>query len=278
MGIDVECFVRKFVSLPPFSLPLFFPLCSPSYHCLPSILSIPILFIDPPPKSLICPMCLGVLEDPVACPNEHLFCSEELLEWLLCGSTCPADNLPLDPESVTRPGRIVLNLLGELERYCPQRQRGCSWTGQQDSLEAHLRECSYERGEDSGRKVERLQTKVQQLQRDNAVLRGRLEAKDREIQQLERRLVSKLGALRRNHSYAQDEEEMEECLLKFGATRRSHRYTQDEEEVEEDKRVTRAELEESLLKFGVSRLSHSYMQDEEEVEEDSRVIRAQLQE
>ncbi|CAM9817199.1 unnamed protein product, partial [Chrysoparadoxa australica] len=103
-------------------------------------------FVHPPPRSLICPICLGVLEDPVACPSGHLFCRQELAEWFRRGGgTCPADNVPIHPSSVTEllestTGRVVQNLLGELERYCPKKEKGCTWTGQQDCLEAHLRD------------------------------------------------------------------------------------------------------------------------------------------
>ena len=33
-------------------------------------------------SELICPICTLVLENPVQTPSEHLFCEEELLEWL----------------------------------------------------------------------------------------------------------------------------------------------------------------------------------------------------
>ena len=31
---------------------------------------------------LICPICTQVLERPVQTPSEHLFCEDELLEWM----------------------------------------------------------------------------------------------------------------------------------------------------------------------------------------------------
>ena len=33
-------------------------------------------------KELFCPICTLVLENPVQTPSEHLFCEDELLEWL----------------------------------------------------------------------------------------------------------------------------------------------------------------------------------------------------
>ena len=39
------------------------------------------------PNELFCPICTLVLENPVQTPTEHLFCEDELLEWLTRSGT-----------------------------------------------------------------------------------------------------------------------------------------------------------------------------------------------
>ena len=51
-------------------------------------------------SQLICPICTQVLDNPVQTPTDHLFCEDELLEWLSRSTMCPATNTPLDPDSI----------------------------------------------------------------------------------------------------------------------------------------------------------------------------------
>ena len=72
-------------------------------------------------SQLICPICTQVLDRPVQTPSEHLFCEDELLEWMTRSQFCPVTNSKLEPDSIKRPGRVILNMLAELDRYCPHR-------------------------------------------------------------------------------------------------------------------------------------------------------------
>jgi len=65
---------------------------------------------------LYCPICACVLENPVQTPTEHLFCEDELLEWMIQSDACPVTKNKLNPDDIRKPGRIITNLLGELER------------------------------------------------------------------------------------------------------------------------------------------------------------------
>lgn len=91
---------------------------------------------------LYCPICTCVLENPVQTPSEHLFCEDELLEWMISSDVCPVTKTNLNPDDIKKPGRIITNLLGELERYCPNRSAGCEWQGKNYSIEAHVQFCS----------------------------------------------------------------------------------------------------------------------------------------
>jgi hypothetical protein len=92
-------------------------------------------------NQLICPICTQVLDNPVQTPSEHLFCEDELLEWMTRSQKCPLTNEKLDPLSITKPGRIIVCMLAELERYCVNKNEGCKWQGQNDQLLVHLKSC-----------------------------------------------------------------------------------------------------------------------------------------
>ncbi|CAM9843256.1 unnamed protein product, partial [Heterosigma akashiwo] len=94
---------------------------------------------------LLCTICQEVLERPVQTPCEHLFCEDELLDWLSKKQTCPVDQRLIKPDEICQASRIVTNLLGELERYCIFKDKGCYWTGPCERLQSHLdEECMHQ--------------------------------------------------------------------------------------------------------------------------------------
>jgi len=101
------------------------------------------LFVHPERISsqLICPICTQVLLNPVQTPTDHLFCEDELLEWMTRSSVCPVTNAKLDPDSIRKPSRIIVNMLAELQRFCDNKCEGCTWTGEQEHLSSHLTAC-----------------------------------------------------------------------------------------------------------------------------------------
>lgn len=94
-------------------------------------------------SQLICPICTQVLKNPVQTSTEHLFCEEELLEWMSRSSLCPVTKRVLDPEKIAKPSRIILNMLAELEVYCSNKAEGCTWTGAHEHLASHLNSCTF---------------------------------------------------------------------------------------------------------------------------------------
>jgi FtsZ-binding cell division protein ZapB len=94
-------------------------------------------------SQLICPICTQVLKNPVQTSTDHLFCEDELLEWMSRSSICPVSKQVLDPSKIKKPSRIILNMLAELEIYCTNKNEGCNWSGQHERLENHLVTCTY---------------------------------------------------------------------------------------------------------------------------------------
>jgi len=128
-------------------------------------------------KNLLCPITQSVLEKPVMTPCEHLFCEDALLEWLLRSDRCPVCNNLLNPEEISKPGRVIVNMLAELKRFCPHRSRGCLWTGPNEQVEKHLSsKCSHKDDLDN---VEHLKDLVEQLKVENHKIKEVREGEER---------------------------------------------------------------------------------------------------
>ena len=80
--------------------------------------------------ALTCTICLCLLDDPVQCPEGHLFCHKCLLKWMSTPGTrssfCPTCSIPLPQPDAFIKNRALQNLLGP----CPCRCPNCpNWTG-----------------------------------------------------------------------------------------------------------------------------------------------------
>jgi hypothetical protein len=123
---------------------------------------------------LICPICHGVVEKPVQTPSEHLFCEDELLEWMLRSELCPITHEPLDPNGITKPGRIITNMLAALERYCPSKEMGCEWQGPSDRLASHLSSCEWQNPQRLIKKLEEKDVLITLLQERISQTQGKI--------------------------------------------------------------------------------------------------------
>lgn len=138
-----------------------------------------------------CVICSGVLENPVQTPCEHMFCEEELLEWMTRKGTCPLDRAALDPDHIQPPSRIVLGMLGDLRRKCDHEAEGCEWVGTVEAFSAHVAQCTH-------LSKAALQAKLQEAEQRNDELRR--EARDKDALLLE--LANKLETRTRQLSEA----------------------------------------------------------------------------
>lgn len=115
----------------------------------------------------LCPICQGVVEPAVVTPCDHLFCEGCLLSWLQRREkgkeSCPVCVELIDAERVKRPSRIILNLLGELERFCCHREEGCDWTGTQEAFPHHVQGCRHVPRTALVAKIERRDARIAQL-------------------------------------------------------------------------------------------------------------------
>ncbi|CAB4019213.1 E3 ubiquitin- ligase NRDP1 isoform X2 [Paramuricea clavata] len=94
-------------------------------------------------KNFLCPICTDVLKDPVQCHNQHLFCRACITEHLKNSQTCPVCMEKLTEEALSKPPRIVTNILDGLMINCDNKERGCVELVELGLLEAHISVCEY---------------------------------------------------------------------------------------------------------------------------------------
>ncbi|XP_013785483.1 E3 ubiquitin-protein ligase NRDP1-like [Limulus polyphemus] len=95
-------------------------------------------------EELICPICSGVLEEPLQAPQcEHAFCRICIHEWLTRQQTCPVDRTPITPLQLKSVPRILRNLLSRLLISCDNSTFGCAAVVKLDRLSSHLEGCEH---------------------------------------------------------------------------------------------------------------------------------------
>ena len=101
-------------------------------------------FKDKVDIKLQCSVCLKVLKDPVQCPNEHCFCRSCIRKSLRENSkACPVCQHHLTEETLTKPPRILTELLEGLEIRCDHENRGCRELIKLEFLDQHVNSCGY---------------------------------------------------------------------------------------------------------------------------------------
>ena len=93
---------------------------------------------------LQCSLCFKVFKDPVQCPNEHYFCRSCIQRNLRHNAeTCPVCQHPLTEETLTKPPRILTEMLENLVIRCDYERRGCQELIKLEFLDRHVRSCGY---------------------------------------------------------------------------------------------------------------------------------------
>ena len=94
--------------------------------------------------TLLCPVCRNVLKDPVQCQNEHYFCRSCIKKHLHENSeTCPVCQDHLTEEALTKPPRLLTNMLECLKIRCEHAKRGCQELIKLEFLDQHVKSCGY---------------------------------------------------------------------------------------------------------------------------------------
>jgi hypothetical protein len=95
-------------------------------------------------KEYMCPLCNGVIVDPVSDPCGHCFCLDCLTISIERYRKCPLSNDPLDNTSLIQVP-CLRNIIYKQLAYCKNKEQGCEWTGPYSSRADHaLNQCTYE--------------------------------------------------------------------------------------------------------------------------------------
>ena len=95
-------------------------------------------------SKLLCPICSNVLKDPVQCQNEHYFYRSCIKKHLHENSeTCPMCQDHLTEETLTKPPRLLTNMLECLKIRCDHAKRGCRELIKLEFLHQHVKSCGY---------------------------------------------------------------------------------------------------------------------------------------
>ena len=93
-------------------------------------------FVDPPPKSLECPICLLTLREPhvISCCGNH-FCRPCIDRIQKDGKPCPLCN---EPNFSVFLHKGVMREINALPVRCILKELGCPWVGELGQLQRHL--------------------------------------------------------------------------------------------------------------------------------------------
>ena len=95
-------------------------------------------------STLLCPICSNVLKDPVQCPNEHYCCRSCIVKHLHENSeTCPTCQHHLTEETLSKPPRLLTNMLQNLKIRCDHAKCGCRELIKLEFLDHHVESCGY---------------------------------------------------------------------------------------------------------------------------------------
>ena len=90
---------------------------------------------------LTCPICHGIIVDPVELPCGHPTCSECMNKWVANNSSCPVCNVPT--QELPRPvSRILRRILERVTTKCDN--TGCNAILTSDMLAHHKTTCIYQ--------------------------------------------------------------------------------------------------------------------------------------
>jgi hypothetical protein len=160
-------------------------------------------------SQLFCSICTNVVENPVITPTEHLYCENELLDWFVQkgDQICPMTNVKLDAAKITKPGRIIMNMLNELERYCPNKREGCSWTGENCQVSRHLKACQFKPRTELIADIQQKSTTIKLLTSRVAVLEEKIQILEGEKKQLNLSVGSLQRTLRVYEAFFKERDE-----------------------------------------------------------------------
>jgi hypothetical protein len=85
----------------------------------------------------ICPLCKGVLMEPLQDKKGHVFCKRCIEKHLQISNKCPVDDHEISRDKIDSI-MFIINILEKQTVYCKNRLKHCEWKGNLKLLEPHL--------------------------------------------------------------------------------------------------------------------------------------------
>jgi len=93
---------------------------------------------------LMCGICLAILVDPMftnCC--RQTYCNDCIIHWLNTRKSCPNDRRELSAKELSKPPRVLSNLLNRLRFCCEFKDDGCEEIITFEYLTEHVKSCAY---------------------------------------------------------------------------------------------------------------------------------------
>lgn len=96
-------------------------------------------------RDFLCSICLDVVENPIQCPLEHIFCTQCIQQSLRHTQRCPEDHLHLSETQLVIPSRHFRNGHSNLQIKCKFVSRGCIQVQSLETITHHESNCDFRR-------------------------------------------------------------------------------------------------------------------------------------
>ena len=119
---------------------------------------------------LMCLFCSDIYQEPSILPCKHTFCYDCLQRWVREKTSCPLCRRKFKVSQI-KPDRSKQAQLQDFDVYCSY--PGCWWSGSQQNLREHVKECNHKLHSVPGRSSESIQEshlKMQRLDCESQVL------------------------------------------------------------------------------------------------------------
>ena len=100
-------------------------------------------------QQYICPLCNGILVEPMMDQKGHMFCNKCLSLYEKNNTSkhkkleCPISNHSLKIGNL-KPNELINNYLKEMMCFCPNKKKGCKWEGKYYLRKKHVeKECEF---------------------------------------------------------------------------------------------------------------------------------------
>ena len=95
-------------------------------------------------QDFICPLCNGILYEPIQDSCQHVFCLSCYNKCKENNINCPISNKPFINEKSTQLS-LISNVINKMNVYCVNKNKNCNWIGKFLQLKSHLlKDCQKE--------------------------------------------------------------------------------------------------------------------------------------